>query len=256
MILAARPSDGRLLPGLSLAAFAHDRYPDASLLLEAKHATQHLEVRRFVRDGPSDERQVGGVLDIPVSGWIPAGDDAPAIGLVKDDETAILLVNMPHDQEIARATVPFERVLEASPTQASNWFSGRTVILAASTTGSGEIAEHPSGRRIAKAYAHAAAIEALHRRVSPTLQSAPATRIAAGFIAAIGAGIVILGPRAPRVRALIIAGIGLGIVGLALLLAMAGELIAPSVFVAALLAGTAIGAMLQIVAGRSAGATV
>jgi len=236
VVLAARPRDGLLLPGLATAGFAFENLPQGTLFLEAKHENDHLEIRRYKSPSAGGD-QVGGPIAIEVSAWTAANESALRIGLAQDDEIATLMLNMPPDSELARATTSFEDALTMPPDMLRDRLGGKTVVIAAISKGTGEIAIHPDGRPIAKAYAHAQAIETLYQQFSIRLLDDFLLRLLAGLGAVAGVVIGFVGAASRKFRVITAVVIAGGLIATAFALAAGGLLIPPSPVVAGLAVG-------------------
>ena len=239
-VLAARPRDGVLVPGLSTAAFALAGSPDASLFLEAKHATGQLEIRRFNIGDDGSPRFQGRPLAVEVSEWFPAGPKGSAIGLAPDDEAAGLILSIPPDHVLDAATTPFEEVLTMPIEQLNARVGGRTAVIGATFPGSGELRPLPDGRTLGACYVHAEAIETMHDRA--VVRTAPDTTIRLTAAGAGVAGVLFagIGSFAFRARAISLGVLVIGMVALAFAAARFGVLLPPSPAVAGAIAGFAI----------------
>lgn len=256
--LAARPRDGRLLPGLASAAVAARGFPDVALLLEPDKDRTRLVIRRYAVADASALVQVGETLDLPVSAWTPASAFAALIGLEEGDEVATMLVQIPPDDALACASTAFEDAISMPTDLLGDRVRDRVVLVAARTRASGEMADHPDGRTIAKCFVHAGAIESMLSHASFALVGDGTLRVlsACGGLAGVAMVLVGLGGRLDLwpVRFAIGLVLACGVIGAAFFVAGRGIVAPPSPIVAAMVFGVLAGCAARLWIGRGDGA--
>ena len=225
-ILAARPRDKKLLPGLGLAAFALRDLPNGLVELEGNIENEMLTVRcsRVRENGSTID--AGEPFDVPVTAWSRAGNLAWQAGLKEDDQTVALTLGLPEDRLLDAATISFTEAIETDPATLNGRLGGKIVIIAADCEGSRELTPYPGGRTVAKGYAHVETIESLFERAAVRQISDQANAFFAVITAFVGVGIGVIGSlklwqraacAVASAGAIVLAGVAFGAFGVIIL---------------------------------------
>ena len=126
-------------------------------------------------------------------------------GLKQDDTVGYFYLDMPSNGVLAASTINYEDVFAADDHQLRDWFRGKAIIVSNFREES-DYFDHPDGRRIPGAYAHAVGVLSLLRKVSIKLPRRLETFVLPGVGAIVGFVVAFAMPRRHLMRILILTG--------------------------------------------------
>ncbi|MHC5024450.1 MAG: serine/threonine-protein kinase [Planctomycetota bacterium] len=140
-------NDDLPVPSLTLAALMAARFPEAELFSYTLDEFAGRVAARAWQPDParlSRRRQIGPALRIDLSG-ASTWTEEPSYGISPGDLVGRNVLQMPPDEILQAATIPYADVLAASDSQLRAWFDGRAVMLWAGAADA-ERFPHPDGR--------------------------------------------------------------------------------------------------------------
>lgn len=161
-------------PSLALAALASYRQPGKAFDIVLDSRTQSVDLRFWTADPRVPQAKQWMVPDhIPLTaGHIGdsesgafAGAFAPEFGLQNDDLVGFYLFNVPPDSVLSASTIEYEQVFSADEEQLQQWFGDKAIIIGNFRLSAGDRHRLADGRILSACYGHAAAIDALLRKV-------------------------------------------------------------------------------------------
>lgn len=164
-LAVARPAT-EPLPGLSLAAAAASRQPDAEYAIGLDASRERLRVRYYRSDPqrPRARQWLDVFDDAPLTAVAPARDmQNVEQGLLPDDLVAYLVVHMPDDAVLSARTLDYQAVITADETDRRKQLQGTIVMIGdfRSNRPAGDFFLHHDGRTLHGCYGHAAGLDLL-----------------------------------------------------------------------------------------------
>jgi len=165
-------------PSLALATYGAYKHPDHQVKLLVDDTQERVNLIPYKQNAAAPAEKVFGKPDqIPLTratlGTVDQGrfKDAfgPEWGLKKTDLLAFLNFDIPSDAYLAKSTVRYEDVFEATPASLRKWFEGKAIVVAdrrhlPEPFGYLDRYELPDGRLMSGCYAHASVLDQLIRR--------------------------------------------------------------------------------------------
>ena len=190
--VAVKRRDQDLQKSLALETVAAFWHPELESTVELVQRVNHLSMRYFQRNpaAPADQFYYGLTNVLPFTASVLRTGPTSEGDLRAGDRVCFYRFQLPSQQAYAAATIPYERVFDATPEQLLWWFEDHVVLIGDLRANGDVRLRHADGRTLPGAYGHAAAIESALRtlgvRLPPTAHIAPLVLLGAATGLVIG----------------------------------------------------------------------